>query len=415
MKKFFSYFKRTIALVLLACIVAGTVQPCFAAEEKIVKIAYIDNKDFIQMDETGKMVGYAVDYLDKISKYTGWKYVYIHMTMDEVLEGLLNGRADFFVPATRTHKRDELYEFSDLAVATECGILYAPRNSKIYYEDFSALNFQKIGIVKGTVAKMTLDIYAKKKNFNYTAVEYESEDELKKALDNEEIAAATGINFSTFDGYKAIGQYSCEDSYFMSSLDSKLMPQLNDALEQIKISDHTFEAELYNKYYLSGNAFKEPLFTRDENTYIRNSKVLKIGYRENTLPLSGTNKDGIPEGINIDLLQYVEKLSGLKFNLVPVQDMREGLDLIENDSLDLLLGINSRSIDFRRETVQVTEKILDYDVVCVGRKGGALSTGSNSTIALLTGVNGFNEQLRGMFKNCQFIYGKTSADCLDLV
>ncbi|MEG2770583.1 MAG: histidine kinase dimerization/phospho-acceptor domain-containing protein, partial [Oscillospiraceae bacterium] len=126
-------------------------------------------------------------------------------------------------------------------------------------------------------------------------------------------------------------------------------------------------------------------------------------------------KDGIPEGINIDLLQYVEKLSGLKFNLVPVQDMREGLDLIENDSLDLLLGINSRSIDFRRETVQVTEKILDYDVVCVGRKGGALSTGSNSTIALLTGVNGFNEELRGMFKNCQFIYGKTSADCLDLV
>ena len=60
------------------------------ARENVIKVGYIDQCSFLH-EENGEYRGYAVEYLEEISDYTGWKYEYVYDTWEECLEMLETG------------------------------------------------------------------------------------------------------------------------------------------------------------------------------------------------------------------------------------------------------------------------------------------------------------------------------------
>ena len=61
------------------------------AEEKIIRVGYDANSNFIQYDGH-EYYGYGVEYLEKIAEYTEWEYEYVkdeswHGSLDKLRNG----------------------------------------------------------------------------------------------------------------------------------------------------------------------------------------------------------------------------------------------------------------------------------------------------------------------------------------
>ena len=58
-------------------------------------MAYREDADFINKSSSGVYKGYGVEYLNKISQYTGWRYEYINESWENQLADLKSeGRPD---------------------------------------------------------------------------------------------------------------------------------------------------------------------------------------------------------------------------------------------------------------------------------------------------------------------------------
>ena len=110
-------FRHVICIVLTCILFGGFLTPLavFAdttQETRTVRIGYIDYEGFISQDEDGEYQGYAVEYLNKIAEYTGWKFEYVYDTWGNCLKGLEDGDIDFICHAQKTPDREENYLFS---------------------------------------------------------------------------------------------------------------------------------------------------------------------------------------------------------------------------------------------------------------------------------------------------------------
>ena len=63
-------------VVILCCSRTMTVH----AEQKVIKVGYIEQGDFIQQSH-GEYTGYGVEYLDHIADITGWEYRFIWLSI----------------------------------------------------------------------------------------------------------------------------------------------------------------------------------------------------------------------------------------------------------------------------------------------------------------------------------------------
>ena len=55
-------------------------------ERKVLRVAFPEAEGYTMITEDGKRKGLVVDFLDEISKYTGWEYEYIDVKNDEILD-----------------------------------------------------------------------------------------------------------------------------------------------------------------------------------------------------------------------------------------------------------------------------------------------------------------------------------------
>lgn len=95
--------KRNVMLfVLLFTLFLGVIVPVQAQSyggTKTIRVAYRENADFINKSSSGVYKGYGVEYLNKISQYTGWRYEYINESWENQLADLKSGKVDLICNA----------------------------------------------------------------------------------------------------------------------------------------------------------------------------------------------------------------------------------------------------------------------------------------------------------------------------
>ena len=78
--------KNIMMIVLLFALLLGLTVPAWAQSKtgtKTIRVAYREDADFINKSGSGVYKGYGVEYLNKISQYTGWKYEYVYASFKE--------------------------------------------------------------------------------------------------------------------------------------------------------------------------------------------------------------------------------------------------------------------------------------------------------------------------------------------
>ncbi len=112
--------KINAALKLLLCallLAEGLAASCALAsdsEDRLVRVGYYENEMFEEGAREGAVkTGYAYEYYQKLSEYTGWRYEYVYGEFGDLYQKLLDGGIDFLAglaswpgwPGGRTGRR----------------------------------------------------------------------------------------------------------------------------------------------------------------------------------------------------------------------------------------------------------------------------------------------------------------------
>ena len=123
--------RRTAGIFLLLCMLvaafASFVLPVYATEKpaakKTVRVGWYDSS-FNRMDKFGRRSGYAYDYQQKISSYTGWEYEYVEGSWPELLEMLKAGEIDLMSDVSYTEERAGQMLFPSFSMGAESYYLF---------------------------------------------------------------------------------------------------------------------------------------------------------------------------------------------------------------------------------------------------------------------------------------------------
>ena len=104
--------RRALTLFITAiCMILASIKPApivYAADEsKTVKVGYFENEIFQEGAGEGLVrKGYAYEYYQKLSEYTGWNYEYVYGSFADLYRKLLSGDIDLLAGLAYTPERD---------------------------------------------------------------------------------------------------------------------------------------------------------------------------------------------------------------------------------------------------------------------------------------------------------------------
>ena len=91
-----------------------------AAELKTVRVGYYENEVFQEGAGEGKVkTGYAYEYYQKLSEYTGWHYEYVYGDFSDLYDMLLKGDIDLLAGLAWREDRQEIIGYPESPVGNE--------------------------------------------------------------------------------------------------------------------------------------------------------------------------------------------------------------------------------------------------------------------------------------------------------
>lgn len=115
-------------------------------------------------------------------------------------------------------------------------------------------------------------------------------------------ALADKVNFSEMDMGLGVNRY-----FAVRKSGTKLLDELNYAMEQIDTFFPTFTLELYQKYY---NESALQALTEREEQWLAGKNTLTFGYTRHHLPFSDQDEDGNPIGLAGELVRELQEYTG---------------------------------------------------------------------------------------------------------
>ncbi len=117
-----------------------------------------------------------------------------------------------------------------------------------------------------------------------------------------------------------------------------LLAELNDALLSVKQTNPYLETKLYEKYFSpsAGRFF----LSEAESAYIRETGAVTVGVLDNRPPFQYVEReDGEPEGISIDVLDYISRETGLRFDFVSASSVEQLDAMAAAGEIDVMAGL----------------------------------------------------------------------------
>lgn len=283
------------------------------AEEKIIRVGYDANSNFVQYDGH-EYYGYGVEYLEKIAEYTEWEYEYIkdeswHGSLDK----LRNGEIDLLCTVHYTRDRAQEFLFSSIPLGYETSLLYSMPDSSISYQDFDAMQGCKIGLLRESYSAQEFESYAAQKGVLFESVYYEKQNLMMTALETGAIdMMVVGSRYANPD-LKLIDNSGANAFFCISGKDNQaLVEEINNAIQQIMFDIPTFEGELNEKYFGHSAITSSPLYTKEELEYIESLGTIKIKLIQNQKLVNSKPVEAVRNTANevLDMIRAVVSKKG---------------------------------------------------------------------------------------------------------
>jgi ABC-type amino acid transport substrate-binding protein/serine phosphatase RsbU (regulator of sigma subunit) len=346
---------RIIALVVffLFCTVLSAEQAKNSLQLTQKEIEWIEKKRHVTVgagmewapfnfvNEKGRYDGIAHDYLELISKLTGLDFTYkIHETWNENLNAFKEGKVDMLPAVYYTKERESYGRFTDSYFKFREFIYFKEDNSLIH--SLSDLAGKTIAIPKGyaTIERI--------RHFDPSIKILETDsviEGIKAVLSSKADALIEGqsvieyaLDRNMISGIKGIPQTHFKPSpifFYISKDNNMLYTIMQKALHAISKEQKQQIRYKWLRRHRTKNT-KLIRFTMEEKEWMKEHNTIRFTGDPDWLPFEAFNSDGEYIGIVADLLDIVEKRTGLNIQKIPTKSWSESLELFTSNQVDML-------------------------------------------------------------------------------
>lgn len=417
---------RIIAFLMAIMFITGVfTQPVkadpYVTQARTVRVAVFPLGSFQNFDEDGNAYGYNIDYLDKLSQTTHWKYEYVHAeNFQDACQLLRDDKVDLVAPVQlRTAISDE-FAYSTYTMATESAAIFVldnEANQDILYEDFATMADMTFGMVNtedSSFSQMFLQQYSIENDFTPKSIQYfDNMTEVLDALENGQVdAIVTNILF-TRDDYKLLGRFSPMTSYYiMQQGATELKSELDEAMSNLLLTNPGYQTDLMSSYF---QFYGTSAFTYEEQLYIDELPEITVGYQVNHAPLSYTDNNGEFAGIIRQVMDKVASNCGLKFNYVELPAAEVTYEYLKEKGIHVLCDVEYNDINAASPQINLSTPYLESKKVVVAQYGTVVNSESNVNIALVTGSQTLPLVVQQQYPNAKIQNYSTLEEAFDAV
>lgn len=341
-------FVLIFTLLFSISVVAG-------AYKKVVRVGWPEQPCYQETRSDGTHYGYTYEYLQDISKYTGWEYEFVEEDFSTCYEMLLNGEIDVMGCMALSEDRTENLERSAIEEGVSYNSIVVKNDSPVSYGDYEAIDGFRIGVGEGQNYTALMEISGEK-NFTVEPVIYSGYREIMSAIQSGEVDAGSVGGYIPDDMTKSVADFNPWPFYFYVPKDStEVLDGLNSAMDEIRLNDVFYNEKLNNKYISSNSS--SIILTDEEKAYIDANPVISVEYNASWQPFE-YKKDGEFAGAVADIFSRIETLTGLEFQYYSGQKNANGADIISsmfnNFEIATELGYNLTSPFISTPLVHVT-------------------------------------------------------------
>ncbi len=331
-------------------------------ETKTVKVGYYQNEVFEDGGYEGAIKkGYAYEYYRKISEYAGWTYEYGYGDFVDIYNMLLKGEVDVVAGLAYTEKRSSLIYYPEKPMGFESYGLVKHEGDDSLTSDPATLNGRTIGVLDSAIVDI-LNAYLKKERVNAEVITFSDYGNLLECFDRKEIDLIAAEIDGIYDRYHAeVMSYFGENDYYMcvSRKRPDLVRALNMAQAQLYVDNPDYISNLRNKYYPS--ALSSRAFNKTELKWLKEHEELTIGYLNDFLPYSDTDKNGNVTGMVADIFPYTFKqlgISSLTYEYKGYDTYDELIAAIGSGQVDVAFPVGGGLYYSEEDGILISEPVL---------------------------------------------------------
>ena len=372
------------------------------AKERTVRVGWYYQPSYMQLRSDGTPYGYNYEYLQNISRYTGWKYEFVHGDFEDLYADLVKGKIDILGCVFYSGERTSVLSFPNYSAGEDYVTLFTKADSRMVANDYKSFN----GIRVGSTTKNNMNRFvefAKENGFTAKTRYYRSFRELTAAVTQGKIDAAVYGGFQPDPLYKTIASFAPSSFYFVTTKNNtEILSGLNSAIAMIKLHNPYFDRDLSRRYL--PREYAHFVLTEEEKTFVASLPPIKVGHTYNWAPFEYVDSQtGEYKGICKDLFEKISEISGLKFEYITAQNVGE-----MNKQIDVVSSVVNDFDEAKKACFFITEPYLKIPVMVIKKKNSKLSA---NTVTATPVYNCLYQSLRE--KGYDFIFYKTAAECLN--
>ena len=308
--------KNLFRIIIAALCLIWPVIAYSADNSKVVRVGYVNVPSYEEGGEGEYKTGYGYEFLQKISYQTGWKYVYVYGSFNDLYSKLLKGDIDLMGDISYTPERAQLMNFSSYPMAKDNYYLYCLPTSKEYMSgDTAAIKGKKIGVTVNSYQEKLLRAWLAKYNIQADILYFNGYADMMAELDkgNIDLIATPRLATGRYS-YAIVADIGYSDTYFVVAKGrTDLLESLEKALYKIHSAELNYGAALQHKYQrgLLSDTF---LYAQETEWLEAHNWTVRVGYLESNRPYA-YREDGNLSGVLAELFQTMAKNLGIRFEL----------------------------------------------------------------------------------------------------
>ena len=274
----------------------------------------------------GSLAGFTKEFCAFLSELFGKEFELRIYDWDELIDGLESGIIDFTGELTPTEERMRVFSMTP-PIAERMLRIFTRTDREIKTEnDVNGLN---VGVLAESI---TADAIVKEYHLSFTCVEVDNYEAAARMIENGVIDAFVdeAVADPVFSGYNYIRSQiffpMVHNPVSMTSGNPELAPLISVVGKYINAGGLDKLYELYKKgefEYAKEKLFQS--FTAEEREYIdalnASGAAVSIAYEHDNYPVNFYNeKDGEFQGIAVDIIAEISRLTGLRFEPAVPED-----------------------------------------------------------------------------------------------
>ncbi len=312
----------------------------FASERILVRVGYVPEYGMISDLEAVDRKGYGFDILKRIEEHSNLLFEFYPFAPDKVVDALENKEIDIYGPVFSSFSYNPNFNLIPTPIGFAQGVLASKSNHTIFYNDLQAINNSTVSLANDYPFINEFKNFLNRNNINVGFV-YGTRDSFEHA--NADFYLTSDIS-ETFHNYKNALSLPIKEMYLLGHADNlSLNEELNSAIKDLTTFDRNFIEKTFLHYYENTNINKKYL-SKSESSFLK-GKTLRVGYTHDHAPIAFTNEAGKPDGIEIDILNYLADKHDFKLEYIVYSPET---DKNNNTKFDILLSIKDDYSDIHK-------------------------------------------------------------------